>query len=105
MEWLDILRAKRDELGSAAAVGELIGYKGSSVRLALLGKYPGRTEKMAAAVMAKLAGRTACPHLGADIAPTACADYANRPMPQSDPAALKHWRACRKCPHHPGAAS
>jgi len=98
MDWLGILRTKRDELGSSELVGKMIGYKGSSVRLVLLGKYPGKTDKIAAAVLARLANRIVCPHLKSDITPDECNIFSGRAMPLSDPRALRHWRACSACP-------
>ena len=99
-EWLVILRAACAE-SSIAAVGRQIGYARSSLSLVLAGRYPGGTDKVAEAVMRVLVGRVTCPHLGTDIPAGECRDHAARPMPQSKPAALRHWHACRACPLNP----
>lgn len=42
-----------------------------------------------------------CPHLGREITPNDCRDYALRPCPTSSTREVRHWRACQTCPHKP----
>ncbi|OLN30423.1 Phage protein [Desulfovibrio sp. DV] len=86
---------------SIAATARRLGYSRTAVSLALAGKYPGGTDKLAAKVLAVLGG-VACPQLGHDVTAAECADKAGA-MPTSSPAALRLWRACQICPHRPGA--
>lgn len=99
-EWLAILRAECART-SIVAVSEKLGYARSSLSLVLTDRYAGSPHKVAEAVMRVLVGRVTCPHLGTDIAAGECRDHAARPMPQSKPAALRHWHACRACPLNP----
>jgi len=96
--WLRILRDQCEQ-SSITDVAEKVGYGRSAISLALSGKYPGGTAKIAAKVIATFTDSVQCPHLGHDIIQAACADHQSRPMPTSDPAALRHWIACRNgCP-------
>jgi len=105
MHWLTLLAEDVARSGSRAATARRIGISRAAVSLLLSGRYPGSTDKMAAKVLAALAGRVPCPHDGADIARAACADRAASAMPMSSPAALRAWMACRRCPHRPKEAS
>lgn len=100
----DLLRDAVARHGSISAVARIIGYKRPSVSLYLAGRYPADPSRIEAAILAKLAGRVACPHLGRDIAGDDCRGFALRPMPMSDPRALRHWRACQGCPSRPKEA-
>jgi len=95
-DWLALLAAEAART-SIAATGRRLGYSRTSISLALAGKYPGRTDKLAAKVLATL-GHRVCPHLGREVTPGECADNGDR-MPTSSPAALRLWRACQTCPH------
>ncbi|MGD9611179.1 MAG: LacI family transcriptional regulator [Desulfovibrionaceae bacterium] len=83
---------------SIAATARRLGYSRTAVSLVLAGKYPGRTDRLAAKVLAEL-GRVTCPHLGREVTPGDCALNGGR-MPTSSPAALRLWRACQTCPHN-----
>lgn len=97
-DWLALLAAEAART-TIAATGRRLGYSRTAVSLALTGNYPGRTDKLAATVLAIL-GRQACPHLGREVTPAECAGNAGE-MPTSSPAALRLWRACQTCPHRP----
>ncbi len=84
---------------SIAATARRLGYSRTAVSLVLAGKYPGRTDTLAARVLAEL-GRVTCPHLGRTVTPGDCAISGGR-VPTSSPAALRLWRACQTCPHRP----
>ena len=101
-DWLALLATEAART-SIAATGRRLGYSRTSISLALAGKYPGGTDKLAATVLAIL-GRRTCPHLGRDVAPAECAGNAGE-MPTSSPAALRLWRACQACPHRPEETS
>jgi hypothetical protein len=96
--WMRILRDQCD-LTSITNVAEKVGYGRSAISLALSGKYPGGTAKIAAKVIATFTDCVQCPYLDLDITQATCADHQSRAMPTSDPAALRHWMTCRtKCP-------
>lgn len=98
--WLRLLR-EQCESRTIAAVAREIGYQRPSVSLALLGRYPGRTENLANAVLAKYGERLVqCPHLETDISSADCSSYALRPMPLGNAADMRHWRACQRCHHN-----
>lgn len=98
VDWLALLadEAKRTTI---AATARRIGYSRTAVSLALVGKYPGRTDKLAARVLETIR-RVACPFLDREVTPAECAKNGGR-TPTSSPAALRLWRACQACPHRP----
>lgn len=95
--WLDFLAAEAART-SIAATARRLGYSRTAVSLALAGKYPGTTDRLAATVLDVL-GRVACPHLGREVTPGECAIHGGQ-IPTSSPAALRLWRACQTCPHN-----
>lgn len=99
MGWLELLRDDVARTGSIGRTAVRVGVSRTAVSLALAGKYPSGTGKLAAKVLAALSDRVACPHLGATIARAACADRASRPMPMSSAAELRAWSACQACPN------
>ena len=103
--WLDFL-ADEAARTSIAATARRLGYSRTAVSLALAGKYPGSTDRLAATVL-DILGRLACPHLEREVTPGECAVNGGQ-MPTSSPAALRLWRACQTCPHNttrrPGTA-
>jgi hypothetical protein len=97
-DWLTLLsQAVADS--SKAAVAEELGVSRPAISLLLLGKYPGKTDRMAARILDRYA-RVECPHTGKIVTPDHCRRLAG-PVPTSSPAALRQWRACQACPHKP----
>lgn len=96
-DWLTLL-AEAVEASNKAAVGKELGVSRTAVSLLLLGKYPGKTDRMAARIMDRYA-RVDCPHTGKSVAPEHCRKFCG-PVPTSSPAALRQWRACLTCPHN-----
>lgn len=94
-EWRVLLDRAVEE-SSKQAVAERLGVTRSLVSLVCSNKYPARTDKFAARVMAVL-GRVDCPSLGAAIARLQCREYHERPAPTSSPREMRHWRACQGC--------
>ena len=101
-DWLDILTAEARRT-TIAATARRLGYSRTAVSLALAGKYPGGTDKLATTVLETFC-RTLCPHLDREMTPAECAKNGGR-VPTSSPAALRLWRACQACPHKPGVHS
>lgn len=97
-DWLALLSSEAART-SIAATARRLGYSRPSISLALAGKYPGGTEKLAAKVLEVL-GTTDCPHLGRPVSAAECADNSGT-MPTSSPGALRLWRACQGCPNKP----
>ena len=97
--WLRILREECRKT-SITDVARQLGYKRPTISLVLSGNYHGGTAKIAAKVIVTFTDFVQCPHLGCDIPQGACRDHQSRPMPTSDPEALRHWMACRSgCPN------
>ena len=69
-DWLALLH-KAVEGRTKAAVARELGVSRPSVSLLLAGRYPGRTDHMAARVLA-VYGRIACPHLGIGLRHRRC---------------------------------
>jgi len=97
-DWLELLREEAAVTSVTAAAARL-GYSRPAISLALSGKYPGKTDKLAARVLEVL-GSSHCPHLGRPVSAQECAGNSGT-MPTSSPAALRLWRACQGCPHKP----
>lgn len=105
-EWLDVLRAQAAKPGvTKQAIADELGVSRTAVSLLIAGKYTARTDKVekkiANRVMALFAHRVWCPHLHTSITPDQCRAFCGAPMTMSDPAALRHWVACKKCPENP----
>lgn len=92
--WMHILRSQCEE-STITDVAVKLGYNRSTISQVLSGTYRGGTSKIAAKVIGTFTDSIQCPHLGCDITQKACADHQSRKMPTSDPAALRHWIACR----------
>jgi hypothetical protein len=95
--WLDLLRARVNELGTIQAVARELDYSRAAISLALSGKYPGSVTHLEATVIAAY-GTCGCPHLRRTITAIECRKYRCRPIPQSRPEELRHWTACQSCP-------
>lgn len=99
-DWLTLLsEAVADS--NKATVAEELGVSRPAVSLLLLGKYPGKTDRMAARILERYA-HVDCPHTGKRVTPDHCRRFTGQ-VPSSSPAALRQWRACRACPHNPEA--
>ncbi len=100
--WLELLRRAVEAPGaSQTTVGKALGLKGSTISLVLSGKYPAKTDKVAARVVAVL-GRVHCPHLDEELSGAKCIEFHTRAAPTSSPFAMRHWRACQSCPNRGG---
>ncbi|HEV2675518.1 MAG TPA: transcriptional regulator [Aliidongia sp.] len=95
--WLLMLRKAVGRLGSIQAVADDLGYSRTAISLVLSGKYDKPTRAIEQAVLARL-DYVECPHLSSEISREECNGYSRRRMPQSDPAKIKHWSACQRCP-------
>jgi hypothetical protein len=95
---LTLLRACVDRHGgSRAAAAREIGISRAAVSTLLSGTYPAATTApMEAKILAAL-DRHDCPATGEPITGAACVAEARKPMPLSDPAALRRWSACKGC--------
>ena len=96
--------ARHGTLRKLAAALKAKGVKGLSFG-ALHGRlhdsYGADTARLDARVRQHLSTGVECPHLDREIGRAECADFAARPMPQSDPAKIRHWAACQACPNRP----
>ncbi|WP_215782044.1 XRE family transcriptional regulator [Paludibacterium sp. B53371] len=97
--WMALLRAEAQRT-SMRAVASALGYSPTTVSLVLSGKYPGKTDRIAKAVLALL-DVVECPHIGQSMPLAECHGLALAPAPTHHPMKLSHWRACQGCPHRP----
>ncbi len=105
MTWLELLQqAVAEHKRGIAGVAEQIGVSRTSLSLVLAGKYPARTDRIAAKVLDAYA-RIGCPHLGETITQAQCSGFATRTAPTNSPRDMRHWRACQGCPHKPATAT
>lgn len=99
-EFISIMRDRLAAFGGIKqALADELNMSRTTISLVLSGKYGADTSKIEAAVMAAYTDRVACPHLDKSISQTDCAGFSKRLMPISNPPALRHWTACRACPH------
>lgn len=98
--WLTVLKAEADRT-SMGVVANRVGYSRTSISLVLAGKYPGKTDRIAEAVMDKLVTAVDCPYLGESLPAEVCRQHATGPAPTHNPLKLAHWRTCRQCPQQP----
>lgn len=98
-DWLAMLR-EAVAARSQTSVAAMLDLSRTTVSLVLAGKYPGKTDRVAARVL-KTFGQVECVHTGQLISLTVCVSYANRRAPLNNPMELSHWRTCRNCPLRP----
>lgn len=97
--WFQVLQAEIKKT-SISDVARQLGYSRPTISLVLSGAYNGGTDRIAAKVIAAFTELVQCPFLGCELAQVKCGDFQSRPMPTSDPEALRHWVACRTgCPN------
>lgn len=98
-DWLQMLQ-DAVKASSQTAVAVRLNVSRTTVSLVLAGKYPGKTDRVAARVM-DVFGQVKCTHTGQPIALTVCVSYANRRAPLNNPFEMTHWRTCRTCEFRP----
>lgn len=81
---------------SIQAVADRLDVSRTTLSLVFGNKYPARTDKIAARVMAVL-GREHCPYLDVEITRAQCREFCTRRAPTSSPREMRHWRACQGC--------
>lgn len=87
-----------EKYGSLAAFAREIGFSRPALSRRRSGTYADDNSRIDAAIRAAT-GRLICPHLEREITPAACEAHRTKPMPRSNPDALRHWSACRTCPN------
>lgn len=97
-EWMVLVEQRIEQLGSIQKVADELGYARPSLSLALRGKYVGNTDRLEKTVM-RVLGSVHCPHLEQELSPEKCVSFREREAPTQNPAEMRHWRACQKCPH------
>ncbi len=95
-DWFETLEAQV-KAKSISQVAREIGYARPSVSLALNGKYPTSTKKIADAVLQTYQTAIACPYLKYEISPEECATQNSAHQPTHDPLALRFWNTCQTC--------
>lgn len=96
-DWLTILK-QAVEKSTITAVADKLDVSRTSISLVLAGKYPAKTDKIAAKVLDMYA-RITCPHTGVEISHAECRTLSTSAVPTSSPQAMRHWRACQSCQH------
>ncbi|AOJ13174.1 MULTISPECIES: helix-turn-helix domain-containing protein [Burkholderia] len=97
--WLVLLR-EAVFVSSQADVARKLDLSRTTISLVLSGKYPGKTDRVAARVL-RVFGQVKCTHTAELVTPTVCLDFAARRPPVNNPLALSHWRTCQTCTHRP----
>jgi hypothetical protein len=99
--WLELLRqAIAADPRGIAGVAEAIGVARTTLSLVSADKYPARTDKVAAKVLA-VYDRLICPHTSESITQAVCLSMSVRAAPTSSPRDMRHWRACQACNRKP----
>lgn len=98
--WLDLLNTAVTR-SSKQAVARALGVSRTTISLVVDGKYPAKTDSIQKKVI-EVYGSVDCPHLGQEISLNACRSYHQSTVPTSSPRAMKHWQACKGCPHNKG---
>ncbi|OGS90824.1 MAG: LacI family transcriptional regulator [Gallionellales bacterium GWA2_60_18] len=99
-DWFALLK-QAVEGSSAQAVSEKLLVSRTTISLVMSGKYPAKTDKIAARVLDVYA-RLTCPHTGVEISHAECRALSASAVPTSSPQAMRHWRACQSCTHKGG---
>lgn len=94
--WMSLLRGQV-AARSMTAVAEELGVSRTAISLVMSGKYPGKTDRMAARIIAAYA-RVRCPYVQ-ELIPLADCRARQKKMPTSSPGALRWWRVCQNCEH------
>ncbi|MGA8147793.1 MAG: helix-turn-helix transcriptional regulator [Gallionellaceae bacterium] len=102
MNWFELLQ---NAVGSSSitAVAEKLDISRAAISLVLSGKYPAKTDRIAARVLDTYA-RLTCPHTHIEITRAECRAASTSSVPTSSPQAMRHWRACQSC-HNKGVKS
>ncbi|BCB26452.1 hypothetical protein SKTS_13380 [Sulfurimicrobium lacus] len=95
MQWLNLLKQAVDG-ANITQVAERMDVSRTTISLVMSGKYPAKTDNIAARVM-DIYGRVDCPFLGVQIVQAECREHCSSAVPTSSPRAMKHWRACQSC--------
>lgn len=99
---LQIISELREQGESYAQIGRNVGMTRAAISQFHHGRYPARTTHGPVSKILKTYGnQLVCPWLGESLKETECKNYRNKPMPTSDPWALKHWSACKRCMFNP----
>lgn len=112
--WFDLLRQQCERLSQTAIAREL-GVSTAAINQVLRGGGLYGSGQASTALIAERVthtfGRYVCPYLteeagGAEVWISAeqCRFYAHRPAPVGQPIAMRHWQACRQCPHAAASA-
>jgi len=96
-QWVVLVEKRMEQLGSIQKVADELGYARPSLSLALRGKYVGSTERLEETVL-KVLGSVHCPHLDKSLEADECVQFREREAPTQNPAEMRFWRACQKCP-------
>ena len=83
------------------AVADKLGYSRTTISLVISGKYPGKTDDVAARVAERLGG-FACLYDGQTITPEQCRKSAKEAAPTHNPSKMAKWSACQNCHRYGG---
>lgn len=98
-KWFVILQ-EQVKSRSRSAVARELGYSPTAISLLMNQKYPGKTDKIAAKILAHYSF-VSCPHQMRDIKISECEGIAHGQAPTHNPIKMAQWRACLKCPKRP----
>ncbi|WIX34927.1 LysR family transcriptional regulator [Salinicola sp. JS01] len=98
--WVELLAAEVEATNMTRAA-ERIGMSRSAVSLALANRYPSPNTTGVEQRVIEALDRMTCPAQGVEIDSQQCRRYRERETPTHNPMAMRAWRACQQCPHHP----
>lgn len=98
--WFELFKRAVESSSRQKVAGDL-GFSRTAISLIYSGKYPAKTDKIAARVM-EIYGRVHCPHLDLEISNNECRRHHSAEVPTSSPRAMRHWKACQSCPNNTG---
>ena len=81
---------------SRQVVADKLGYSRTTISLVMSGKYPGKTDEVAARVTERLGG-FACLYDGQTVTLEQCRKNAKEAAPTHNPAKMARWSACQNC--------
>ena len=103
--WCQAVVESYDAVGPSATAA-LLGVSPSMVTAVARGYYESSLERIRTASRERLmAEEVDCPVLGPALPLVDCAGHRSRPFAATNPARVRLWRACRRCPHNPDAAA
>jgi hypothetical protein len=96
LDLLELLKAKREELGTAA-LAESLGVSDVTIRSICTGNYRGKPDAVLAIFASKYIDVVLCPFTEELLNRSDCRWHANSPEPFGGPRKWDWWQCCQTC--------